>query len=567
MIGYFLRKFWGLGLLQIVIGAFIVLLGFAMPEASSRIIGTHLPSRDFTAAGFWLVVGVGGAILLQMMIWLRERYMWMNGSRITQVLQRYAFRRYLELPMRYHLSRGPGSATQSFFFDTSNISSLTAQVICGAVLSAIQVICVLAVMISLNLTLALTSLLPLVLMGVLSFISFKILPTAAANQIAESRALGKSFHDFISRIRLVKALCVKTKVANDLKHQIASSNYSSARLNILNSMFGSLSGLLVSMGGSLILGVGIILIYKQMLDLTDLLRFVFYTSLLYTPFDSISRFGQSYMQANESWKNMKSNLCGEIDEKNARPAILRNIGSPADIVADRITFSYNGKSVLNSVSITVGEGETVGVVGRSGGGKSTLLSILSGYLEPDNGRICYGGVDMKKLRRTELRRDIFYAGQDAMLFNRTIRFNLLMACSNASETKMWEALERAGMRKTVESFPDRLDYIVGEHGSFLSGGERQRLFVALAWLRNPRVLLLDEITAALDAITDRHVRETIINLMAGRTTVIVSHRLENLVSTDRNYVIHEGNVVANDSHSGLIEKCPYYRELWNARSL
>ena len=131
---------------------------------------------------------------------------------------------------------------------------------------------------------------------------------------------------------------------------------------------------------------------------------------------------------------------------------------------------------------------------------------------------------------------------------------------------MWEVLDHAGLREAVASFPERLDHIVGDHGGMLSGGERQRLLIAMAWLRNPRILLLDEITAALDAITDRQIRASIGRLMEGRTTIIVSHRLENLVRADKIYVLEGGQILAEGSHPSLLSSCSLYQQLWEARS-
>jgi ABC-type bacteriocin/lantibiotic exporter with double-glycine peptidase domain len=566
LIGYFLRKFSGLAFAQAATGAVITLLSFAVPEASSRILGIYIPAKDYSGAVKLLALALGAVALLQCFQLLQQRLASAVSSRLTCILQRYTLRRCLALPMQWHLLHGPAAANRSFFYDISNLTSLASNVIGMAIFPFVQITLVLGVMLYLNHILALISLMPLCIMATISWISIRKLPSAAASEIREANMLGRVFFDFVSCVRLVKALCIEPAAARDARPQIESASNANRELANLNALFGSMTSLTVSIGGLLVMGAGLALLAKQLLSLTDLLRFIFFAALLYQPFERLSHFGQIYLQANESWRNMRSNLSGARTEKSERRTKTRFLRC-GDIVAENLCFAYDGHPILKSVNLVASEGEVVGIVGRSGGGKTTLLSILSGYLEPDEGSVRIGKEYLKDLSRQALREQVFYAGQEAMLFNRSIRFNLLMARARASESMMWEALENAGMREAVASFPNQLDHTVGDHGTMLSGGERQRLLVAMAWLRNPRVLLLDEITAALDAITDQQVRECIRRLMTGRTTIIVSHRLENLAAANRIYVLESGEVLDEGTHAALLSECSLYQQLWEARSL
>ena len=536
-----------------------------MPEASSRILGIYIPAKDYSGAVKLLALAFGAVALLQCFQLLQQRLASAVSSRLTCILQRYTLRRCLALPMQWHLLHGPAAANRSFFYDISNLTSLASNVIGMAIFPFVQITLVLGVMLYLNHTLALISLMPLCIMAIISWISIRNLPPAAASEIREANMLGRVFFDFVSCVRLVKALCIEPAAARDARPQIESASTATHKLSNLNALFSSMTSLTVSVGGLLVLGAGLALLAQHQLSLTDLLRFIFFAALLYQPFERLSHFGQIYLQANESWRNMRSNLSGARTERPGRRTKTR-FPRCGDIVAENLCFAHDSRPILKSVNLVASEGEVVGIVGRSGGGKTTLLSILSGYLEPDQGSVRVGKEDLKDLSRQALREHVFYAGQEAMLFNRSIRFNLRMARVSASESMMWEALENAGMRDAVASFPQQLDHTVGDHGTMLSGGERQRLLVAMAWLRNPRVLLLDEITAALDAITDQQVRGCIRRLMKSRTTIIVSHRLENIAAADRIYVLERGEVLDKGSHASLLSDCSLYQQLWEARS-
>lgn len=551
---------------QAAIGAVITVLSFAVPEASSRILGIYIPAKDYSEAVKWLALALGAVALLQCFQLLQQRLASAVSRRLTCILQRYTLRRCLALPMQWHLIHGAEAANRSFFYDISNLCSMASNVIGMALFPLVQIALVFSVMLYLNHTLALVSLVPLCMMAIISWISMRNLPPAAASQIREANVLGRVFFDFVSCVRLVKALCIEPTAARDAKPQIESASNANRKLANLNALFSSITSLTVSVGGLFVLGAGLALLAQHQLSLADLLRFIFFAALLYQPFERLSHFGQIYLQANESWRNMRSNLSGSRTQKHRLTKKTRFLRG-GDIVAENLCFAYNGRPILKAVNLVASEGEVVGIVGRSGGGKTTLLSILSGYLEPDEGSVRIGKEDLKDLSRQALREQVFYAGQEAMLFNRSIRFNLRMARVSASEPLMWEALENAGMREAVASFPKQLDQIVGDHGTMLSGGERQRLLVAMAWLRNPRILLLDEITATLDAITDQQVRECIRRLMAGRTTIIVSHRLENVATANRIIVLERGEALDEGTHAALLSNCSLYQQLWQARSL
>jgi len=564
LFSYFLTRFFSLAVAQFLTGLAIILLSLILPEATSRILGTYIPSLDFPMAAACLAVAVVTAVLLHSIQLIQSRLVSSASESVGCVLQRSYLRRCLALPMQWHLINGPAAANRSFFYDISILSELVSSLISSVVFPIIQILLVLGVLFIINPVVAAISMFPISMMAIISWRSFNFVGPAAADQIKEANKLGKVFFDFVSCVRLVKAFCIESAVAKDIRPRIEKASTTVRRLYNLNSFFSILSNLSVALGGLFVLGIGLYLIMQQGLDLADLLRFVFFSALLYQPFERLSSFMQNYYQSKESWDNIRANLL-KTGSRIPRKGLRARFPGSTNMMAKNISFAYNGRLVINSVSLSVEEGEMIGIMGRSGSGKTTLLSILSGYLTPTCGSVTIGNVDLEYLSRPEIFRNILYAGQEAMLFNRSIRFNLQMARPSASEGTMWDALEKVDMHDTVSIFPEKLDHIVGDHGTMLSGGERQRLLMAMVWLRNPKILLLDEINAALDPITERLLRESLQKLMTGRTTIVVSHRLETLVPANRIYVMEKGSVQAVGKHSNLLETCDLYRQLWKAR--
>jgi ATP-binding cassette, subfamily B, bacterial MsbA len=227
-----------------------------------------------------------------------------------------------------------------------------------------------------------------------------------------------------------------------------------------------------------------------------------------------------------------------------------------------VRFSYDGtREALAGVDLTVPAGRRVAMVGASGAGKTTLFSLLLGFDAPQSGEILWDGVPLARLRRSSVRAQLGWVPQEPILFSGSVRENLRVGRPNASDLELWEALRRAHAEGFVRGFAQGLDEEVGERGSRLSGGQRQRIAIARAFLRSPSVLLLDEPTSALDAASELEVRAGLQELMAGRTTVVIAHRLATVRDADLIYVLEAGRVVEHGSHDELRARGGRYAEL------
>jgi ATP-binding cassette subfamily B protein len=232
-----------------------------------------------------------------------------------------------------------------------------------------------------------------------------------------------------------------------------------------------------------------------------------------------------------------------------------------------VSFRYGSRSnVLDRINLRIPAGQTVAILGESGSGKSTLLKLLMGFYEPTDGRLLIDGADLRDFDLELYRNRVGLVSQDAFIFNGSIRDNIAVGRSEATPEDVVEAARAAGLDDFIATLPERYETIIGERGANLSGGQRQRLAIARALLRKPDILIFDEATSHLDTATEQAVQQNLKTALAGRTVVLVAHRLSTIKDADLIYVLHQGRVVEEGTHRELLAREGYYRNLWRAQA-
>jgi ATP-binding cassette subfamily B protein len=255
----------------------------------------------------------------------------------------------------------------------------------------------------------------------------------------------------------------------------------------------------------------------------------------------------------ESVNSIGEVLLSDNVEKNEGKMSISQVKGEFDFINLQFKYHDGEKNTLNGLNLHVSQGETIALVGESGAGKTTILNMVIGFYLADGGQLLLDGNDMRDIDLRSYRKYLAVVPQTSILFSGTIRDNIIYGCENVSEEKLDEVIRAANLKELVDSLPNGLDTMVGEHGGKLSGGQRQRISIARALIRDPKVIVLDEATSALDSISEKLIQEAVNNLTRNRTTFIVAHRLSTIRDADKIAVIADGKCVEYGTYDELME--------------
>ncbi|MBX7248231.1 MAG: ABC transporter ATP-binding protein/permease [Caulobacteraceae bacterium] len=386
---------------------------------------------------------------------------------------------------------------------------------------------------------------------------------------ADSEAAGRAV-DALLNYETVKSFGAEARAAADYDRALADYTAASAKAT------GSLALLNIVQGAVMSLGLGVMAVLAGFevsagrMGPGDVTAVVLVLIGLYTP---LNMLGFAYREVRQAFIDMEAinALAREQPEVADAPDagdLPAGSAKGADLRFEHVGFQHDQRAGggLQDLTFRARPGMTVAVVGPSGSGKTTLVRLALRLIDPQKGRVRMDGADLKSVRQASLRSAIALVPQDVALFNDTLQANVAFGKPGATLEAVWRALEAAELAEFARSLPDGLDTRVGERGLKLSGGERQRVGIARALLADPRLLILDEATSALDSRTEAAIQRTLRAAMAGRTTLVVAHRLSTIVDADLILVLKAGRVVERGSHAELIALDGEYASLWRRQT-
>ena len=521
-------------------------------------------SIDPTVVSWYLIGLLASALVAWGLGWIKTYILALVSERIGADLRTTTYQHLLKLSLEYFGGRRTGDLIARIGSETDRINVFLSLHLLDFATDVLMIVMTAIILFSINPTLALVTLLPLPFIGWLIHVVRERLRTGFEKIDRVWSEVTNVLADTIPGIRVVKAFAQEDREAqrfNDAnKHNLAVND----RLNRVWSVFSPTVTLMTEIGLLVVWGFGIWLVSKDQITVGVLTAFLAYIGRFYTRLDSMSRIVSSTQKAASGAKRIFEIL----DHVSSVPEPLNPAALPK--VEGRITltdasFRYGNRAVIKQLNLDIKPGEMIGLVGHSGSGKSTLVNLMCRFYDLSEGAIALDGVDIKQLRVADYRSQIGLVLQEPFLFFGTIADNIAYGIPDATRQQIVAAARAAHAHEFILRMPQGYDSLVGERGQGLSGGERQRISIARALLINPRILILDEATSAVDTETEKEIQNALDNLVRGRTTIAIAHRLSTLRKADRLVVMDKGLIVEEGTHDVLIESKGAYWRLYEAQ--
>jgi ATP-binding cassette, subfamily B, bacterial len=468
------------------------------------------------------------------------------------------------LPLRFHDARRSSDSSFRVAYDSQAIQTIYSKGFATTFGAIVTLIGALLIMFPMNwrLTLVSMAVLPPVVWAI-HYYSDWIRRGSTTIQERESDLLA-NVQEGLGSIRVVQAFGRETFEAEQFSRHATRSLEANFRLNMISMRSALVVGTLMALGTAVMYWAGSLQVLRGNLSLGDLLVFVAYLATLYTPIEQLSYTAWALEGAAAGAQRCFEVLDQQEETKDA-PGAVTISAAKGEIIFAGVSFAYDGKApVLSHVDLAIAPGETVVFVGGSGVGKSTLLSLIPRFYDPTSGVVRLDGHDLKTVTKASLRAQIGMVLQDTVLFSTSIRENIGYGREGATDAEISEAAKRAQVYDFIMAQPQGFETLVGERGVHLSVGQRQRIGIARAFLKNAPVLLLDEPTSALDPTTEKALIKSISELMSGRTTLIITHRLAMAHHLGRVVLVEDGQIAEQGAGPELLAAGGSYARLYRA---
>ena len=557
------KPHWKLFALDMVCALCICLVDLAFPVASRFAMQTLLPQQAFRAFFAVMAVLAGAYVLKGFFYFIITYWGHLLGVRMEADIRRDLFAHMQELSFSFYDKNRTGQLMSRVTGDLFEITELAHHGPEDLFISSVTILGAFCIMLTIQWQLALIVFAVIPLFVLFTALSRKKMMRASTDVKVKLAGINGEVESSISGMRTAKAFA--NEAAEKAKFDAANDQFRGAKRGYYKAMAFYQSGMEFFMGilSVLVIAFGGFLIMKGNMDFIDLTTFTLYVTTFITPVRKLSAFVEQFMQGMAGFKRFVELMGVEPSIKDA-PAAKDLADVKGDILVDDVTFRYEPDSppVLEHVTLHVRPGETVAVVGPSGGGKSTLCQLIPRFYDVTQGRILVDGQDVRGLKQRSLREHIGIVQQDVFLFAGTIFDNIRYGRPDATEAEVVEAARRAELYDDILDMPDGFQTQVGERGVMLSGGQKQRVSIARIFLKNPPILILDEATSALDTVTEARIQSAFDALAEGRTTLIIAHRLSTIRSADRILVIDGCGIAEEGTHDQLMALGGEYARLY-----
>jgi subfamily B ATP-binding cassette protein MsbA len=523
----------------------------------------YLPGKDklailnFAALAV-IVIAIGGAVSSY-----TEKYLTTSvGQWIMHDLRRTVYHHIQRLSLAYHDQKRTGDLISRVTSDIDAIQSLISTVLLGLIVNILTLVGMVCVMSYLNwrFTIIALTIVPLLFLVVYSFT--RRIKHASREVRKKEGEVVSVLQEVLSSIRVVQAFTREDYEQRRFERESLESVEMALRARSLKAKLPPLVEIIVALGTCLVIWYGARLVFNGQLSAGALLVFFLYLGKMYKPMRELSKMTDTISKAVVGFERIREVL--ETDR------LVRNL--PGARVAPRfqgkiefenVSFGYESeRQILKDLSLKIEPGQTAALVGPTGAGKTTIISLIPRFYDPTSGSVKIDGLDVRGLKIKSLRQQISFVLQESLLFRAPIWQNIAYGRPEATRDEIIRAARQANADEFIEKMPEGYDTMVGERGVTLSGGQRQRIAIARAIIRNSPILILDEPSSGLDAASEELVFDAINRLMEGKTSIVIAHRLATIRRADVIFVINDGKVVESGTHRELIARGGLYAELY-----
>ncbi len=562
LVGYF-KPHLKIFLADMFCAILVACVDLAFPLISRRAMYDMLPQKRYTV--FFVVMAIIAiAYVLRSLAYFIMTY-WGHtfGVRVEADIRRDLFEHFQELDFSFYDKNRTGNLMNRLTGDLFEITELSHHGPEDLLISALTIIGSLIFMFTMEwrLALVIAILIPIFLFLVMH--NRRAMSQASVNVKKRMADINSEIESRLSGIRTSKAFANEEV---DKEHFDDSNElFKGAKKEYYKTMGRFMASQEFFMG---IMPVAVIafggwLIMEGKLDYIELITFTLFVSTFVTPIRKMANFAEIFTSGMAGLRRFTEIMAIEpavLEKEGAKDLVVRE----GHVKLEQVAFSYNdSREVLRGIDLDIAPGETVAIVGHSGGGKTTLCQLIPRFYDVTEGSITIDGTDIRDVTKRSIRQNVGIVQQDVFIFADTILENIRYGRPNATYEEVVRAAKRAEIYEDIMRMPDQFETYVGERGTKLSGGQKQRVSIARIFLKNPKILILDEATSALDTITEEHIQKSFEELAKGRTTLIIAHRLSTVRDADRIVVIEDGLIVEEGSHEQLLAKGGEYAKLYH----